>query len=128
MRANSGDPRTAVQAEPWYSRRSEASNRMDAALIVLTVVFGAFTTIVFELARSLPTTVRWLKKLFPKRSRDWYDRMDFFVVWVLGSLAAYFVFQPLDPRQGFLSGLGRVSAIRLGVGKHQAGQPIGRAS
>lgn len=96
---------------------------MDSGLIIAGVLVGSFATIILDLARKMPTTTRWLRKLFPDQSAAWYARVDFILVWVLGSAAAYFLFNPKDTQQAFMSGLGCVSTIRLAAGNFESQPP-----
>lgn len=96
---------------------------VDALRIIGTVILGSFVTILFGLTHALPTCIRQLKKLFPKRAPEWYARWDFLILWAVGAAAAYWLFQPRNVYQGFLSGMGCTSALRLGAGKYDESGP-----
>jgi hypothetical protein len=92
---------------------------VDSVLIVVAIAAGAFATVILDLARKMPTTTKRLKHMFPGQSAVWYARVDFILVWVLGSIAAYFLYGPQNSQQGFIAGLGCVSFIRLAAGRFE---------
>jgi hypothetical protein len=91
---------------------------IDAALLPLSVMAGAFATVIFGMDRRMPSATKRLKGMFPGHEEAWYARRDFALVWLIGVAAGYFLFRPIDLGQGFMAGLGSVSTIRAAAGKY----------
>jgi hypothetical protein len=100
---------------------------MESTLTVLAVIAGAFSTVILELKKPTPTAVAWLKRMFVDRSDSWYERVDFMIVWICGSLAGYFLYNPKDAQQAFMAGIGFVSLLRVAAGKFEPKQAPTRA-
>jgi hypothetical protein len=92
---------------------------MESTRIILAVIAGAFVTTLFGLVKPMPTAIGWLERLFKDRTEVWYARADFVLVWLCGSAAGYLLYDPKDPQQGFMAGLGFVGLIRLAIGKFE---------
>lgn len=87
---------------------------------------GSFITIVYAEYRSVPNSVRWLKRMFPGRGAGWYSRVDFLLTWLSSTVVAYFAFHPTNSQQALFAGLGSVSAIRVALSKGEAETGINR--
>jgi hypothetical protein len=88
---------------------------MDLGFIWIMILGGSASAIIFAPAKKMPSSVGWLKQMWPGHSDDWYVRRDFVLTWALGAVAAYFVFLPTNATQAFFAGLGSVSTIRMVV-------------
>ncbi len=119
------DPKDALARRGMGNARRRGvydilDNLMESAFIFLVVAAGACATIFMGLAKKLPTTVKLLKKMFPRKSPEWYVRADFVLVWLFGSMAGYILYGPRNTQQAFLAGMGFVSIIRLGIGTFES--------
>lgn len=54
---------------------------MDLGSIIGMIAMGSFITIIYAEYRSVPNSVRWLKRTFPGRGAGWYGRVDFLLTW-----------------------------------------------
>jgi len=76
-------------------------------------LFGSFIMYIFSFQKGFEGSISVLKRLFPKRRKVFYDRMDFFLVVISGSFVGMILFQPVSDVQAFTAGLGWVGAINM---------------
>jgi hypothetical protein len=93
----------------------ELLSRVDsdkAAYYVITL-FGAFCMYVFSLTKGFQGAVSFLKRFFPGHSDVFYDRLDFFVVILAGSIIGTIFFSPNSALQALAAGFGWVGAVNV---------------
>ncbi|GJH28154.1 hypothetical protein [Caballeronia novacaledonica] len=97
----------------------------DYGLYVDTVI-GAAAMYVFSLYHGFEGSVAFLRKMFPNRSNTFYDRCDFIVVTILGSVLGFKLLDPQHPPQAVMAGLGWVSAVTVVMNsiRPRAGKPL----
>jgi hypothetical protein len=72
---------------------------------------GATSLYLFSLSKGFNGSTPVLKRLFPDRKEVFYDRVDFIVVIVLGSIIGYVFFHPNTPPQSLAAGFGWIAAV-----------------
>jgi len=82
-------------------------------LYYVTTLFGAIAMYVFALNKGFEGAVPFLKRVFPDRSQVFYDRMDFFVTSVAGSIVGTICFSPQSTLQALAAGFGWVGAMNV---------------
>jgi uncharacterized membrane protein YbjE (DUF340 family) len=88
----------------------------------LTTLFGATAMYVFSLNQGFEGSVRWLKKMFPNRATVTYDRLDFLIVVLAGSLIGFISFNPSSAYEALAAGFGWVGSINVLLNKAAAGE------
>jgi len=88
----------------------------------LATLFGAIAMYIFSLFKGFEGATPALRKLFPNRSQVYYDRLDFLLVTVCGSIIGTIFFQPHDSLQGLSAGFGWVGALSVLTNPKMAGQ------
>lgn len=88
----------------------------DYALFSATLL-GSFAMYVFSLQRGFAGAVAFLRKMFPDHSQVFYDRLDFFLVTITGSVIGFILFDPQRVHQALVAGLGWVSAVNVVMNK-----------
>lgn len=70
------------------------------------ILLGAIAVHLFHLYKgSFTGSQKRLKELFPRWKEETYFRIDFIITPVIGSLIAYFLFQPTDLQTAILNGI-----------------------
>ncbi|MDX6496970.1 MAG: hypothetical protein QOG23_230 [Blastocatellia bacterium] len=85
----------------------------DKAAYYVITLFGAFCMYVFSLTRGFQGAISFLKKFFPGHSEVFYDRLDFFVVILAGSIIGTIFFSPNSALQALAAGFGWVGAVNV---------------
>ncbi len=85
----------------------------DRATYYLITLFGAFCMYVFSLNRGFQGAVDFLRRFFPNHTPVFYDRLDFFVVILAGSVIGTIFFSPTNTFQALAAGFGWVGAINV---------------
>ncbi len=81
--------------------------------LYMTTLFGSFIMYVFSFQKGFEGSISVLKRLFPQKKKVFYDRLDFFLVVISGSLVGMILFIPTNHVQAFSAGLGWVGAITM---------------
>jgi uncharacterized membrane protein YbjE (DUF340 family) len=89
---------------------------IDYGLYAMTL-FGSAAMYVFSLHQGFEGAVSFLKRMFPTRSAVFYDRVDFILVTIMGSVLGYILFDPKVAYQAITAGLGWVSAVNVVMNK-----------
>jgi uncharacterized membrane protein YbjE (DUF340 family) len=79
----------------------------------LYTVCGATCLYLFSLSKGFEGSVPVLRRLLPNRPSVFYDRVDFLIVIVLGSIVGTVFFVPVTPAQALAAGFGWVSAVNV---------------
>ena len=79
----------------------------------LITLFGATAMYVFSLNRGFDGAVYFLKRFFPGRSDAFYDRVDFLVVILSGSIVGTVFFSPDNALEALAAGFGWVGAMNV---------------
>lgn len=87
----------------------------------LTTLFGATAMYIFSLNQGFEGSIRWLKRMFPNCSSVTYERLDFFIVVLAGSLIGFISFNPSSAYEALAAGFGWVGSINVLLNK--AGSP-----
>lgn len=87
---------------------------IDYGLYVVTL-FGAASMYVFSLKKGFEGSISFLIKMFPERTNVFYDRLDFLVVTIMGSILGYLLLDPKQVHQALVAGLGWVSAVNVAM-------------
>ena len=74
---------------------------------------GATALYLFSLAKGFKGSTPVLRRLLPSRSDVFYDRLDFFVVIVFGSIIGSVFFVPSNPPQALAAGFGWIAAVNV---------------
>jgi hypothetical protein len=85
----------------------------DKVLNYVTTLFGASAMYVFSLFRGFAGSVPALKKLFPAHTDVFYDRWDFVILVLTGSIVGTIFFHPQDTLQALSAGFGWTGAINV---------------
>jgi len=88
----------------------------DMTLYAKTLL-GATATYIFALRRGFKGATEFLQTMFPDRPAVFYDRMDFLLVSVIGSMIGFLFYAPQTSAQALAAGLGWVSAINVALKK-----------
>jgi hypothetical protein len=67
----------------------------------------------FRLNRDFTGARAFLEGMFPKRSKAFYFRVDFFLTAVVGSVIGFVLLRPTDPVQAISAGGSWLSAFQL---------------
>ena len=70
---------------------------------------------IFSFQKGFDGSISMLRRLFPRKKKVFYDRLDFFLVVISGSFIGIIFFGPIDHKQAFTAGLGWVGAITLAL-------------
>jgi hypothetical protein len=85
----------------------------EKAAFYLITLFGSVAMYVFSLNRGFEGAIAFLKKFFPGHPDVFYDRLDFFVVVLAGSIIGTIFFSPSNALQALAAGFGWVGAINI---------------
>lgn len=72
----------------------------------LITLFGAIAMYLFSLAKGFGGSKPALKRLLPERRELTYDRIDFMLIVIAGSIVGAIFFRPNDPLQSLSAGFG----------------------
>ena len=86
---------------------------VDAALRYLTTLFGAAAMYIFSLNRGFEGAIAWLRRVFPGHEQVFYDRLDFIVVAIAGSIIGTISFHPAGTFEALAAGFGWVGAMQV---------------
>lgn len=92
----------------------------DYAMYAATLL-GCFAMYVFSLHQGFEGAIAFLKRMFPNHSQVFYDRVDFVLVIITGSLLGYILLEPVKYSQAVVAGLGWVSAVNVIMNKMKKG-------
>jgi hypothetical protein len=82
------------------------NNSSEIYLITLTI-FGSLLVPIFSPSgTSERTSVPFLRRIFPKRSLAFYNRLDLFITVLVGTLLGYLIIHPTAPLEAIGSGAG----------------------
>jgi uncharacterized membrane protein YbjE (DUF340 family) len=81
--------------------------------LFLLTVCGALALYLFSLSKGFQGSVPVLRKLFPDWRDAVYDRLDFCIVILLGSIIGTVFFVPTNPAQALAAGFGWISAVNI---------------
>ena len=76
-------------------------------------LFGAVAMYVFSLKKGMEGAIPFLKKFFPGKSQVFYDRTDFFLVSIAGSVIGTIFFAPASTMEALAAGFGWVGAVNV---------------
>src|SRR6185312_15599046 len=79
----------------------------------LITLFGSVAMYVFSLNKGFEGSVAFLRRFFPGHSVVFYDRLDFFIVVLAGSIIGTIFFSPSNALQALAAGFGWVGAINI---------------
>jgi hypothetical protein len=74
---------------------------------------GSTSLYMFSLSKGFQGSGPVLKRLFPGRRPVFYDRMDFIIVIVFGSIIGTVFFVPATPPQALAAGFGWITAVNV---------------
>jgi hypothetical protein len=74
---------------------------------------GSTALYLFSLSKGFTGAAPKLKQLFPGKQPVFYNRLDFIIVIVLGSVIGIVFFQPQTPTQALAAGFGWISAVNV---------------
>lgn len=86
---------------------------VEFALRYLTTLFGAAAMYVFSLNKGFEGAAAWLRKMLPGRAPVTYDRLDFLVVVIAGSIIGTISFSPASTFEALAAGFGWVGAMQI---------------
>ena len=72
----------------------------------LTTLFGSAAMYIFSLNKGFEGSTKFLKKFFPGKSQVFYDRLDFFIVVLAGSMIGTIFFNPDSTLEALAAGFG----------------------
>lgn len=81
--------------------------------LFLCTMCGALALYLFSLTKGFQGSVPVLKKLLPGHEDVFYNRIDFVIVIVLGSIIGTLFFVPSNPPQALAAGFGWVSGVNI---------------
>lgn len=82
-------------------------------LYYLTTLFGAVAMYVFALNKGFEGAVPFLRRMLPGKRKVYYDRLDFFVTTIAGSVVGTICFAPQSSLQALAAGFGWVGAMNV---------------
>lgn len=74
---------------------------------------GSTSLYMFSLSKGFQGSTPVLKRLFPGNRVVFYDRLDFIIVIVLGSIIGTVFFVPTTPAQALAAGFGWITAVNV---------------
>lgn len=86
---------------------------MQFVLRYLTTLFGAAAMYVFSLNKGFEGALAWLKRVFPGHGQVFYDRLDFIIVVIAGSVIGTISFSPTGTFEALAAGFGWVGAMQI---------------
>lgn len=89
------------------------SIHFSGALYYLTTLFGATAMYVFALNKGFEGAIPFLRRFFPNRTDTFYNRVDFFIVILAGSIIGTISFSPQSTLQALAAGFGWVGAMNV---------------
>jgi hypothetical protein len=104
-------------------------SRIVTRLFYLIIVgIGCAAGRVFPFQREFQGSRDFLKHMFPGRTALFYERTDFFLTCILGSILGMLIVQPTTVHTALATGLGWPFIVRVLVeGMKTGGQPVGRS-
>lgn len=85
----------------------------DSVIQYVTTLFGAGAMYIFSLFKGFTGAVPALKRLLPSHSEVFYDRLDFVILVITGSIIGTIFFHPRDTLQALSAGFGWTGAINV---------------
>jgi hypothetical protein len=79
----------------------------------MVTLFGAMAMYLFSLAKGFRGSKPALRRLLPGKSEVSYDRIDFVIIIVTGSIIGTICFRPNDPLQALSAGFGWTGAVNI---------------
>ncbi|MBD3340232.1 MAG: hypothetical protein GF353_14055 [Candidatus Lokiarchaeota archaeon] len=91
--------------------------RFSGAILYLTTLFGSAAMYIFSLNQGFEGSTKFLKRFFPNKSDIFYNRLDFFIVVLAGSIIGTIFFSPDSTLEALAAGFGWVGAINVLMNK-----------
>ena len=85
----------------------------EPVLLYTITLFGCVAMYIFSNQKGFQGTIAFLKKFFPKRTKLFYYRTDFFLVTIAGSIIGTIFFNPTSTIEALAAGFGWVGAINI---------------
>jgi hypothetical protein len=82
-----------------------------------TTLFGAAAMYAFSLHKGFEGSIAWQKRVFPGHEQVFYDRLDFFIVAIAGSIIGTISFSPTGTFEALAAGFGWVGAMQILINK-----------
>lgn len=82
-------------------------------LYYLLTLFGAVAMYIFSSAKGFEGSIKFLQRLFPGKPTTFYERADFFLVTIFGSIIGTVFFCPTSAIQALAAGFGWVGAVNV---------------
>lgn len=82
-------------------------------LYFFITMFGAMAMYAFSLMKGFEGAATFLRRVLPDRQQVFYDRLDFVVVVIAGSIIGYIFFSPASQLEALAAGFGWVGAISV---------------
>jgi hypothetical protein len=101
----------------WLDALLEDPNTGAALMRYLITLFGTMAMYVFSLHKGFEGAGKWLRNMFPGRKKVSYQRMDFLIVVLAGSVIGTIAFAPRDNLQALTAGLSWVSLMNVLLSK-----------
>ncbi|EJG1632298.1 hypothetical protein BT049_RS03370 [Vibrio parahaemolyticus] len=89
------------------------SDGFEIFLRYMITLLGSFSMYLFSSAKGFEGSIPMLKRLFPRRKKVFYDRVDFLLVVFIGSAVGTIFFHPQDSLQALAAGFGWVGAMNI---------------
>jgi hypothetical protein len=86
---------------------------VQATLRYLTTVFGAAAMYIFSLNKGFEGAIAWLRRMVPGRPQVFYDRVDFVIVVMAGSIIGTISFSPAGTFEALAAGFGWVGSMQV---------------
>ena len=77
----------------------------------LITLFGAVTVQIFALFKNFNGSIRFLRQFFPNRSETFYNRVNFCICTIVGSIIGFIFFSPQSHIGALVAGFGWQGAI-----------------
>jgi hypothetical protein len=107
----------------WYSPKAEAifnnivdlvtENLRAVGLFILTMVGVGVPAFVSKTGIGPKSTIPFLMNILPDRTESFYYRANIVLTLIVGSIIAFFILQPTEPRDAILSGFGWFTVINI---------------
>ena len=88
-------------------------------LYFFITAFGAMSMYAFSLMKGFEGATTFLKRILPDHQQVFYDRLDFVVVVIAGSIIGYIFFSPVSQLEALAAGFGWVGAISVLMNRDQ---------
>ena len=90
-----------------------------AIVFYFITLFGAAAVQIFALFRDINSSIKFLRQFFPNRSNIFYNRANFCICAIIGSIIGFIFFSPQSPIGAMAAGFSWQGAITMMMTKEK---------